>query len=237
MVRDFRFSFKAFGISSGSAFRDLCRRSEAAGYDAVFAADHLGTPAPFPVLVSAAAATERLRVGTLVLNAAFWNPALLARAVATTDALVDGRLELGLGAGHMKSEFDAAGITWEPFGRRVERLAALIADLRRWFTADAASLPGGSAPRPVQRRGFAGTGPPLIVGGTGDRVLRIAAEHADTIGVAGIYQVPRAEPGTFRLGTAAETDERVRFARELAGPRAADVEHREPFEAVVALLR
>jgi alkanesulfonate monooxygenase SsuD/methylene tetrahydromethanopterin reductase-like flavin-dependent oxidoreductase (luciferase family) len=79
----------------------------------VFAADHLGIPAPFPLLVAAADATERMRVGTLVLNAPFWNPALLAREVATTDILTGGRLELGLGAGHTKWEFDAAGIEWQ----------------------------------------------------------------------------------------------------------------------------
>ena len=54
--------------------------------------------------------TERLRVGTLVLNAPFWNPSLLAREIATTDVLTGGRLEVGLGAGHMKWEFDEAGL-------------------------------------------------------------------------------------------------------------------------------
>lgn len=52
----------------------------------------------------------------MVLNAPFWNPSLLAREVATTDVLTGGRLELGLGAGHMKWEFDHAEIAWEPFG-------------------------------------------------------------------------------------------------------------------------
>ena len=74
----FRFSCNFFGVSSGDAFVDKCRRAEEYGYDAVLAPDHLGAPAPFPLLVAAAAATERLRVGTLVLNVPFWNPALLA---------------------------------------------------------------------------------------------------------------------------------------------------------------
>jgi probable F420-dependent oxidoreductase len=176
------------------------------------------------VLQAAADVTEHLRVGTLVLNAPFWNPALLAREAASLDILSDGRLELGLGAGHMKHEFDTAGIPWEPFGARARRMEEMITELARFFAADLAALPGGQSPVPVQRTGFDGSGPPLIVGGTGDRVLSVAARHADIIGIAGVYQVPGKPPGTFRLGTAAEADERVRFVRELAGERAADIE-------------
>jgi probable F420-dependent oxidoreductase len=219
-VRDFRFSFNVFGIPSREALQERCRRAESAGFHTVFAPDHLGAPAPFPVLQAAADATEHLRVGTLVLNAPFWNPALLARV----DILSDGRLELGLGSGHMKSEFDTAGIPWEPFGARARRMEETIVELRRFFTSDLKALPGGHSPVPVQRAGFEGSGPPLLVGGTGDRVLSVAARYADIIGVAGLYQMPGKPPGTFRLGTAAEADERVRFVREQAGERAADVE-------------
>jgi probable F420-dependent oxidoreductase len=231
--RDFRFSVNVFGIPSREALQERCRRAESAGFHTVFAPDHLGAPAPFPVLQAAADATEHLRVGTLVLNAPFWNPALLAREVASVDVLSGGRLELGLGAGHMKSEFDAAGIPWEPFGARARRMEETITELRRFFTSDLAALPGGHSPLPVQRIGFDGSGPPLIVGGTGDRVLSVAARYADIIGVAGVYQLPGEPPGTFRIGTAAEADERVRFVREQAGERAADVEWHLLVQAVV----
>lgn len=219
-MRDFRFSFNLHSIRSRAELQRKCRQAEEFGYDTVFAPDHLGIHAPFPLLVAAADATERLRVGTLVLNAAFWNPALLAREVATTDQLTGGRLELGLGAGHMKWEFDMAAIPWRPFGERVETLSTTIDELKRWFVSE--QPPG--APRPVQRLGLDGSGPPLIVGGTGDRVLRVAAEHADIVGVAGVYQIPGKPPGTFRLGTAAEAAQRVRFVREQAGARAARIE-------------
>jgi alkanesulfonate monooxygenase SsuD/methylene tetrahydromethanopterin reductase-like flavin-dependent oxidoreductase (luciferase family) len=98
------------------------------GYDTLFAADHLGSYAPFQMVVAAAQATSRIRLGTLVLNVPFWNPALLAREIATADILTDGRLEVGLGSGHMKWEFDAAGIPWEGFGARAERLEQAIED-------------------------------------------------------------------------------------------------------------
>jgi probable F420-dependent oxidoreductase len=224
-MRDFRFSCNVFAVPGREAFVDRCRQAERYGYDTVFAPDHLGAPAPFPVLVAAADATERLRVGTLVLNVAFWNPALLAREVATTDILTDGRLELGLGAGHMKWEHDRAGIPWEPFGARADRLADTIRELGQAFRADGErALPGGRAPRPLQQRGFQGYGPPLIVGGTGDRILKIAAEHADIVAIAGAYQVKGQPPGTFRLGTVAEADDRIRFARHHAGARAGEIE-------------
>jgi probable F420-dependent oxidoreductase len=232
-MRDFRFSSNIFGITSADAFAERCRQAEHLGYDTVFAPDHLGAPAPFPLLIAAANATERLRVGTLVLNVPWWNPALLAREVATTDILTDGRLEIGLGAGHMKWEFDHAGIPWEPFGARADRLESAIRELERQFTGDLQELPGGRSPRPAQRRGFNGSGPPLIVGGTGDRILRIAAEYADIIAIAGAYQVKGKPPGTFRLGTAAEADERIGFARSHAGDRAADVEWHVLIQMVV----
>ncbi len=223
-MRDFRFSFNVFGFESRDALLDRCRLGESAGYDTVFAADHLGAPAPFPLLVAVADAT-RLRVGTLVLNAPFWNAALLAREIATTDVLTDGRLDIGLGAGHMKWEFDAAGIEWKALGGRVEQLSEMVDGLRTFFTADLDELPEGRAlPRPLQRRGFGGSGPPLIIGGTGDRVLRVAAAHADIVGVAGALQIPGRPPGTFRLATANETAERIRFVRTHAGARAEDIE-------------
>ncbi len=237
---DLRFSYNIFGIDSREEFLDGCRAAERYGYDTVFAADHLGTPAPFPALAAAAAVTERLKVGTLVLNAGFWNPSLLARDVATTDLLTGGRLELGLGAGHMKWEFDEAGIVWEKFGARVERLERIIDELGRLFAAgpyeqqrkihEAMGVP---PLKPVQKRGFGGYGPPLIIGGTGDRVLKVAAERADVVGIAGAYQVEGQPPGTFRIGTAAETADRVRYTRECAGDRADELEWQVLTQAVI----
>ena len=233
-MHDFRFSFNIFGITNRDAFVAECREAEEYGYDTVFAADHLGIPAPFPLLVAAAEATRRLRVGTLVLNVAFWNAALLAREVATTDILTDGRLELGLGSGHMKWEFDEAGIDWQGPTVRAAALERMIAELERYFTTELPGLrPGRSAPLPVQRVGFGGYGPPLLVGGTGNGVLRIAARYADVVGVAGLYQVKGQPPGTFRLASPAEVDERVAFATACAGKRAADVEWHLLVQAVV----
>jgi probable F420-dependent oxidoreductase len=233
-MRDFRFSFNIFGITTRQAFADECQEAEGYGYDTVFSADHLGIPAPFPLLIAAAEATQRLRVGTLVLNVPFWNPALLAREVATADILTDGRLELGLGSGHMKWEFDEARIAWQPASARAAQLAEMISELERYFGTEFEQLRAGrAAPKPVQRSGFGRLGPPLLVGGTSDAVLRTAAEHAQIVGVAGVYQVKGQPPGTLRLATAAEADERVSFARNCAGPRADEIEWHLLVQAVV----
>jgi probable F420-dependent oxidoreductase len=231
--RSFRFSVNFGGIPSREAMQQRSRRAESAGFHTVFAADHLGVAAPFLALQAAADATEHLRVGTLVLNTPFWNPALLAREVATLDVLSGGRLELGLGAGYAKWEFEAAGIPWEPFGARVRRLEDTITELRRLFTTEQAGPAEGYSQEPLQRVGFGGSGPPLIVGGTGDRVLSLAARHADIINIAGLFRVAGQPPGTYRPGTAAEADGRVRFVQNALGERAADVEWHQLVHAVL----
>lgn len=215
-MRPFRFGFNVRHPRSRAALTDFCRTAERHGYDAALVPDHVGRnrPAPFPLLVAMADATDRLRVGPFVLNVGFWNPALLAREVATTDHLTGGRLELGLGCGHMKWEFDAAGIPWEPHAARVRRLAATMDELER-LLGDAEPVGNDPVQRPR---------PPLLVAGTGDRMLRLAAERADIVGYGGVLQAPGQPPGTFRLATAAEMDERVAFFRRHAGTRADSIE-------------
>jgi probable F420-dependent oxidoreductase len=206
--RAFRFGLNTREIDDREQFVERCRWAERSGFDTLHLPDHLQAPSPFPVMMAAADATERLRVGTLVLNIGFWNPALLAREVASVDRLSGGRLELGLGAGHMKSEFDQAGIEWEPVGKRTDRLRETIARLDQLLT-DPEHLPAV-----VQR-----PRPPLLIAGTGDGMLELAAEHADIFGYGGLWQQKGQPPGTFRLATAAETDERIGFIRERAGSR------------------
>ena len=112
-----------------------------------------------PALMSAAAATTRLRVGTNVLNNDFRHPVVLAREAATTDVLSDGRLQLGLGAGHMKSEYDEAGLRFETGATRVERLAEAVAIMKGLLGGETVTFTGRHYrvtghtihPLPVQR--------------------------------------------------------------------------------------
>ena len=93
--------------------------------------DYLGAPDPFAVLHAAAQLAQRMRLRTYVLNVGFWNPALLPRAAATTDQLSDGRLELGLGAGHMRSEHEDAGVSWPRHRARVDQMERTLMEVRQ----------------------------------------------------------------------------------------------------------
>src|SRR2546421_4069869 len=111
----FRFGVNVRTAASQAEWADKARKVEALGYAVLLVPDHLAELlAPLPALAAAAAATTRLRVGTAVLNNDFRHPALLAREAATLDVLSDGRLDLGLGAGHMRSEYEQAGPSFRP---------------------------------------------------------------------------------------------------------------------------
>src|SRR2546426_10374282 len=123
-MKPFRFGINARDAGSRAEWQDKARRVEDLGYSALMVPDHLAAMlAPIPAALSAATATTSLRVGTNVLNNDFRHPVLVAREAATADLLSDGRFELGLGAGHMRSENDQAGLPFERGGVRLERLA------------------------------------------------------------------------------------------------------------------
>ncbi|QEU96461.1 LLM class F420-dependent oxidoreductase [Streptomyces kanamyceticus] len=213
MTRPFRFGVNMVSLSTGDDWREKCRTAERLGYDVILVPDHLGAPSPFPALVAAAEATERPRVGTFVLNAGFWNPALLAREVATTDALTGGRLELGLGTGYVKPEHDAAGLPWGTPGERVDHLRRAIEELDKLLGADE------HQPQPLQK-----PRPPLLIGGNGDRMLQLTSQHADIAAFTGAKAAPGDSSGTLRHLTAEELDERIAAYHRFAADRAAPAE-------------
>lgn len=195
------------GSASAKEFREVVIRADGFGCDVVAAPDHLGAPDPFAVLNAAAQITPRLRLRTYVLNVGFWNPALLARAAATTDALSHGRLDLGLGAGHMRSEHEDAGLLWRKHRGRVEELERTLIGVRDRLAAS------DYAPRPVQDP------IPVAVGAMTRPGLTLAAQHAEIVAFSGLLQIPKASPGDFTLASAAETRERTREVRGQAAGR------------------
>ncbi|MFH9063080.1 LLM class F420-dependent oxidoreductase [Streptomyces coeruleorubidus] len=198
MSRPFRFGVNLLEPASAEEWRAKCRRAEELGYDVILVPDHLGMPAPFPALVAAAEATERPRLGTFTLNAGFWNPTLLAREVATTDALTGGRLELGLGTGYVRAEHETAGLPFGSPGERVDHLRRTVEELKRLLGSDEHQPQAAQRPRV-----------PLLIGGNGDRMLRLSAEHADIAAFTGARTVPGSATGQLTPITAGELDERV----------------------------
>jgi probable F420-dependent oxidoreductase len=222
-MKPFRFGVNVGRAGSRAEWAEKARKLEDLGYSALTIPDHLADLlAPMPAMVSAAAATKHLRVGTNVLNNDFRHPVLVAREAATVDLLTDGRLQLGLGAGHMQAEYDQAGWRFDAGGTRVERLAEAVTIIKELFKGEPVTFAGRHyrvtdptlRPLPVQR-----PHPPLLIGGNGRRLLTLAAQEADIVGFSGI---------TFRRGgaqphlsgwRAAEVDARVQLVREAAGGR------------------
>ncbi|RII13932.1 methylenetetrahydromethanopterin reductase [Streptomyces sp. YIM 130001] len=209
MPRPFRFGVNLTDPADGEAWRAKCRRAEELGYDVILVPDHLGMMAPFPALVAAAEVTERPKLGTFVLNAGFWNPALLAREIAGTDALVGGRLEIGLGAGYVREEHERAGLEFGSPGDRVRHLRHTVDELDRLLADDGYEPRGAQRPRP-----------PLLIGGNGDRVLDLAAERAETVSFTG----GRATEEGIKAHPAEALEERVRAFRALAARHRRDPE-------------
>jgi len=183
---------------------EAARAAEAAGFDVVTAADHVGSTSPFVALAVAAAVTERVRLRTYVLDFGFWNPGLLARDVATLDAVSGGRVELGVGVGHMRHEHEAVGLPFAPYGERLAALERFVAEVREHLAGPTPS------PRPVQ------DSVPVLMGSMSRRGLEVAARIADVVALTGLLTGPGGSgPASFRLVTPAEFDERVAWVRDL----------------------
>ena len=172
-----------------SAWRDEVHRIEDLGFSTVSVSEHLThgwTMEPLTVMTAAAAATKRLRVLSLMLSNDFRHPALLHKAAATLDVLSDGRLELGVGAGWMADDYMATGIRFDPPTERIDRLRESLAIISGLFGPNPVDHTGvhyriaglDGLPKPVQR-----PRPPIMVGGGGRRILSLAAEVADIVGI------------------------------------------------------
>jgi alkanesulfonate monooxygenase SsuD/methylene tetrahydromethanopterin reductase-like flavin-dependent oxidoreductase (luciferase family) len=171
-------------------YQDLARRVEASGYDSIWVGDHLlydlpngltrGPYEAWTALAAIAAVTERVEIGPLVASTSFHSPAMLAKQAATVDAISQGRLIVGLGAGWNRREYDAFGF---PYDRRVSRfeeaLAIIVPLLRegrttfhgRFYDVDDCVLD----PCPVRE-----SGPPIMLGSTGPRMLGIGLPVVDS---------------------------------------------------------
>jgi probable F420-dependent oxidoreductase len=177
------------------------------GVDVMLLPDHLEMTAPLVSLVAIADAVPSIQVGNLVLNAGFYRPALLARDLASVDSATGGRLIIGLGTGYAEEEFRAAGIPFPTAGQRVQMLADHVIEIKRLLTQP------DYLPRPAQ------TPPPIMVAGKGDKVLTLAAQHADIAGIAGV-------------SNDAELADRVQFIKDRAADRIAEIELQFTFATV-----
>ncbi len=222
-MKPFRFGINARDARSRAEWQDKARKIEALGYSVLLVPDHLAAMlSTIPAVVSAADATASLRIGTNVLNNDLRHPVLLAREAATIDMLTDGRLELGLGAGYVRAEYDQAGLRFDRGGIRVGRLAESVTIIKGLLGGGEVTFAGEHYrvtghkiyPLPVQQ-----PHPPIIIGGNGLRLLALAAKEANTVNLTGITFTQGGTVHDMSGWKVAGIDERMRVVREAAGPR------------------
>ena len=228
-MKPFRFGVNLRGASSRAEWQDKARKVEDLGFSSLLVPDHLtDLIAPFPALVSAAEASKHIQVGTHVLNNDLRHPVLVAREAAAVDLLTDGRLQLGLGAGSIRSEYDEAGLRFDSGATRVERLAEAVTIIKRMLQGERVTFTGRHyridgqtiGPLLVQK-----PHPPIPIGGNGRRLLGLAAREADIVGLSGItFRDGGAQPPDLSGWRVAAVDERIRHVRAIAGERYARLE-------------
>jgi len=226
--RPFRFSVQEHHAESARQWRERAQAIESMGYSALYLPDHFGDqPGPIAALMAAADATTKLRIGSLVLDNDYRHPVVLAKEAATLDLLSDGRLDFGLGAGWLVSDYEQAGLPYDPAAIRIDRLEEALTIIKRLFTGKPFSFTGKhysvkeleGSPLPVQK-----PHPRLLLGGGGRRMLRLAARDADIVHVNYNLNEGRINPKLVRTGLAEATDEKLGWIKEAAGDRFDSIE-------------
>lgn len=220
--RPFRFGVSVHKTRSKEEWIAMARRAESLGYSTLLVPDHLGDQlAPIPALLAAAEATDKLRIGSLVFDNDFRHPVMLAKEAATLDLLSGGRFEFGMGAGWLRSEYEQAGIPFDPAGVRVSKMEEALHIIKGLFADGPLTFSGTyytvtdleGHPKPVQQ-----PHPPILVGGGGKRLLSIAAREATIVGFTPLF---RADGGGTDLtdATPGALNEKVGWVRQAAGDR------------------
>ena len=220
-MRPFRFLADVGSIMTGPELAAYAQRAEKSGYDTLVLPDHLIQQlSPVVMMSTVAAATSTLRIAPFVLNNDLRHPAVLAQDLASIDVVSDGRLDVAIGAGWNKPEYDAIGMTFDPTPVRQARLAEAVTVLKGLFSGESFSFAGehytiteyAAQPVPVQR-----PHPPFFIGGGGRRTLRLAGAEANIVGLAPrIGKDRKVEAASLTLAAAREKSE---WAREAAGDR------------------
>jgi probable F420-dependent oxidoreductase len=224
----FRFGVQASKANTLDLWVDLAHRCEDKGYSCLTMPDHFDDQlAPVPALMTAANVTTNLRIGALVWDNDYKHPAVLAKELATMDVLSDGRLELGIGAGWMISDYEQMGIPYDAAKVRIDRFVEGLKVIKGAMAEGPFSFSGdhytitnyNGTPKPVQA-----PCPPILIGGGGKRVLSIAAREADIVGINATMSAGVVGQHTFSTMTAEVVDEKVAIVREAAGARFNNIE-------------
>jgi probable F420-dependent oxidoreductase len=228
MTKPFRFAVQTSYAPDGKSWRERARQIEDLGYSTLYIPDHFGEQfGPLVALTSAVEATDRLNVGSLVFDNDYRHPVVLAKELATLDLFTEGRLEVGIGAGWMKSDYDESGMPYDSPGTRIDRMVEGLAIMKGLWSQSTFSFEGAhytianaqGLPRPYSQ-----PHPPILIGGGGRRVLGIAAREADIVGVNPNLKAGYVGPEVAQEARPAKYRERIQWVREAAGDRFDDIE-------------
>lgn len=239
MSNPFRFGIQSFNANSGKEWGDFARKAEDLGYSSLHLADHLLGPGPaleaanhpvqnlaaIPAMAYAAAVTNRINIGCRVFCIDYHVPVVLIKSAMTIDFLSDGRLEFGMGAGWIKSEYEAVGIDFDEPAIRIDRLADVIAGVKAFRGESAIQLNNQT----LNWDGFEGLPKPLgsapiMVGGGSPRVLRLAGREADIVSLNFNNRAGMIGPDGVQKSTQEETLKKIGWIKEGAGDRFSDLE-------------
>src|SRR5438445_6927270 len=225
-MKPFRFAAGVRSTSTRAEYVESVREVERLGYSSLMLSDHLVDQfAPISALGVAAGVTSSLRLGTFVFNNDLRHPVVLAQELATLDQLSDGRLEIGIGAGWNKPEYESAGIPFDAGSVRIDRLAESMSVMKHLFSEGPTNFEGrfyrvrgfADLPRPIQR-----PHPPFFIGGGSPKLLRFAARNADIVGIA-----PRLLPdakAAVMVCMLSGSEKKIAIVRHAAGPRFDELE-------------
>ena len=228
IIRPFRFGIQASKAGSRKEWVELAKATEDHGFSSLTMPDHFTDQlAPVPALMSAADATSKLRIGALVWDNDYKHPVVLAKELATMDLLSDGRLEIGIGAGWMATDYEQSGMVYDKPGVRIDRFLEGLEIIKHAMTGEKFSFTGAhykitdyiSAPLPVQR-----PCPPIVIGGGGPRVLKLAAQLADIIGINPSMKDGVVNAETITHMTADAVAEKIKIVENTAGTRMQNIE-------------
>lgn len=199
------------------------RRAEELGFSSVTVPDHLDDqPAPLIGLTAVAVATSTIRLLPLVLANDYRHPVILAKELATLDALSGGRLEFGIGAGWMTTDYEYSGIPHDSAGIRIRRLAESVDIVTALLRGERVDIDGEfysvhgevSQPQPAQPDGV-----PLLLAGGKQKMLTLAGERADIVGINPGMSAGVIDERAGRDATADKTDQKFAWVRGGAGGR------------------
>jgi probable F420-dependent oxidoreductase len=228
MTKPFRFAVQTSTAADGKAWRDRARQIEDLGYSTLYIPDHFGDQwGPIVGMTIAAEATSTLNVGALVFDNDYRHPVVLAKEIATLDLASEGRVEFGIGAGWMKSDYDESGIAYDRPGLRIDRMVEGLTVMKQLWRDGTATFEGEhytitraqGMPRPASA-----ASPKIVIGGGGRKVLSIAAREADIIGVNPNLGAGYVGPEVAASSKGDLYRERLQWIREAAGDRFDDLE-------------